>query len=170
MASLRDQGIDPAYHASAQWFGDAPSSEDFLIHLSKRIVTLMNEVCLNKLQYRCTNSLTPSQRDRTHPFWDILSPEIRHELHDTIATGPVDFLYGYQAVAEKNPNFRADVFNASATVDDKHGRGAVILNVHLSGYTCQAQKDGVILSNWRRSQEKWRCVSCFMVFGCPVPV
>ena len=44
MADLRDQGIDPACHANAQWFGDGPSSEDFLIHLSKRIVVLMNEV------------------------------------------------------------------------------------------------------------------------------
>ena len=46
MASLRDQGIDPACHAKAQWFGDTPSSTDFLIHLSKRIVTLMNNVSL----------------------------------------------------------------------------------------------------------------------------
>jgi hypothetical protein len=44
MAELRDQGIDPACLANAQWFGEGPSSEDFLIHLSKRIVVLMNEV------------------------------------------------------------------------------------------------------------------------------
>lgn len=47
MADLRDQGIDPAAQANAQWFGDAPSSEDFLIHLTKRIVNLMNAVRLN---------------------------------------------------------------------------------------------------------------------------
>jgi hypothetical protein len=46
MASLRDQGIDPACHAGAQWLGEAPSSNDFLVHLSKRIVTLMNNVRL----------------------------------------------------------------------------------------------------------------------------
>ena len=44
LASLRDEGIDPACHAGAQWFGEAPSSKEFLIHLSKRIVTLMNNV------------------------------------------------------------------------------------------------------------------------------
>ena len=45
MASLRDEGIDPASYANAQWIGEAPGSEDFLVHLSKRIITLMNEVC-----------------------------------------------------------------------------------------------------------------------------
>lgn len=113
--------------------------------------------------------MTIEQRDTTHAMWSLIGPEIRHELTEMSTTGPVDFINGYNSVAERNPDFHAEVFNSSATVDDKAGRGTVILNANLSGYTCHSQKAGVILANWRKGDGRWKCVSCFMTFGCPVP-
>lgn len=135
MSALRDLGIDPA---GSLWSGE--TTGDFLVHLNKRLIHLMNE------------------RDYENPFFDILS-HVYVELHGLIGTGKEDFIYGYKTIADESPNLHAEVTNASATVEEDLNRGTVILYVDISGYRNESMKAATILSTWNRVDMRWSCVS-----------
>jgi hypothetical protein len=40
--STRDPGIDPAEDANVEWHGEAPSSEDFLLFITRKLFRLLN--------------------------------------------------------------------------------------------------------------------------------
>ena len=137
-------------------------TETHLITLAKRVIDLLN----------C--------RDYTNTFFtQYVSSDVRTGFEGHTTVGISDFISNYRQDADVSPNFRVDIVNSSAIIDEKAGRATVLLSQDLSGFEEGTKRAGSILSSWkweRRSLEgggdgirqgQWVCLSCQMLFGTP---
>lgn len=129
-----------------------PSTSDLLVAKNCRVIELMNE------------------RNYTSPFFDCIATDVEIDLHGHRLIGLKGFVEGYKAVADASPGLHVRITNASGIVDEALQTGTVILHVLLSAYydttsRLATERAAMILSCWRRENDRWLVYSYKMYYG-----
>lgn len=131
----------------------AKETEMYLIHLSTRLIDLLNS------------------RDYANDYFiNHVSRKVYIEFQGKCTTGLEPFIENYKIDADRSPAFYVNISNSSALVDEDAGTATVILSQHLRGYEDEMRgkgKAGTILLSWRRGKGRWWIGSGYMMFGTP---
>lgn len=71
-----------------------------------------------------------------HPMWSYVSPDFEI-THDTVflpvTKSKIALIEGFQAILEKFPDYRIDIFSCSAEIDSRRGTGRLFVNAQETG-------------------------------------
>ena len=127
------------------------AAEKELIYLTTTVIELLNA------------------RSFSNPwFKQHVSPNVRLDVQGRVQYGLEAFTGNYQNDAGGSKNFKVDVENATAIVDEKQGCGTVILSQYLRSFPADERKmAGTILMKWSLTGGQWICQTVIMMFGTP---
>lgn len=118
-------------------------TSDLLIHLSIRIIELMNE------------------RDYDSPFLNCLSPDIVSQGN----YGRQAVIQGFRCLFEQLPDYHNEIQNSTCTVNGEMGRAKVVMTTRVSGFVCGTMRQSVSLFTWIRTGDRWSCTRYGIIRG-----
>ncbi|KAF2160100.1 hypothetical protein M409DRAFT_60211 [Zasmidium cellare ATCC 36951] len=107
------------------------STAELMIHLSTRIIDLMND------------------RNYTSPFLSCLAPDIESPG----SCGRSNVIQGFKKIAEALPNHRNKVQNVTCTVDEDTGTAKVVMTMRVSGFVYETIRQSSSLFTWVRETD-----------------
>lgn len=141
----RSRSSTPGHRPTGAGAGAAPTfiafqgTSDLLVHLSKRIVKILDD------------------QDYRNPFLGCLSPHLQIFSDGHCKFGKEEVLKGHAEMVKAFPNLHTEVQNATATVDEDVGRASVLVTSRVSGCAFDTVRQSVCLFAWTRSIDKWSC-------------
>lgn len=148
--SAQDPGLDPATLSNVVWFNEAPTIDDFLLHLARQIFRLLNE------------------REYDSSLFRIIAENDQIDFDDSIVYGRSAFLEQYRLLGERDPAHRAELFNTSIELDASGSNATVLGYISMVGYHNERRRGCLVKLHWRRTSGRWRCIAHSLVYGCPV--